>query len=203
MSPPQSPSHDEQSSADTSHPANKWAVASFVLGIVSLVPLSLIAGIVALVKVKDGRESGRGLAVAGMVISVVWAAVWAYSPWPKDGLITGTVQSGPMLQVGQCYEGTINSPVSCDKPHSNEVFAVLALSRFPDSDSEQKQIENRCKDELPKYSPSAGRDPQFQVDAWPPGTESRYMDNHSAGCVAHSSAGRVGSIRDRAILTAN
>ncbi len=161
----------------------------------SLAPLSVIAGIVALVKARDGRESGRGLAIAGMVISLLWGAVWAYSAWPKDGLITGTLQSGPMMRVGDCFGETINSPVSCDKPHSREVFAVLSLSRFPDNDAEQEQLENRCKAELPKFSAAASRDTELRVEAWPPGTESRYMDNHAAECVAYFSSDRVGSIK--------
>jgi hypothetical protein len=156
---------------DTGQPVSRWAIAAFLLGLVSLAPLSVIAGIIALVKARDGRLSGRGLAIAGMVISVVWTAVWAYSAWPKDGLITGTVQSAPTMRVGQCFEDSVNSPASCDKPHSNEVFAILALSRFPDSDAEQKQIEDRCKAELPNYSSSASRDPKIQVGAWPPGTQ--------------------------------
>jgi hypothetical protein len=192
MTSPQAP---DPGKAGPVRPVSRWAIAAFLLGLVSLAPLSVIAGIVALVKTKDGQQSGRGLAIAGMVISVLWGAVWAYGAWPKDGLITGTLQSAPTMQVGQCFDDAINSPVSCDKPHSHEVFAVLALSRFPDSDAEQKQIENRCKAELPKYSPAASRDPKIQVDAWPPGTESRYMDSHAAGCVAHSNSDRVGSIK--------
>ena len=78
--------------------------------------------------------------IAGLVICVLWAAVWAYSLWPKHGLITGTLQSD---RVGTCFRGDVNSPVSCDQPHSDELFAMLSLSRFPDSDPEQRQIEDR------------------------------------------------------------
>lgn len=190
-----SPQIPDPGQTDTGQPVNRWAIAAFLLGLVSLAPLSVIAGVIALVKARDGRTSGRGLAIAGMVISVLWTAVWAYSAWPKNELITGTLQSAPTMRVGQCFQDTVNSPASCDQPHSNEVFAILALSRFPDSDPEQKQIEDRCKTELPKYSSSAGRDPKIQVDAWPPGTESRYMDSHEAGCVAHFGSDRVGSIK--------
>jgi putative regulator of septum formation len=192
---PEAPEPEDAGPADAGRPINRWAIAAFLLGLVSLVPLSVIAGIVALVKARDGREAGRGLAIAGMVISMLWAAVWAYSIWPKDGLITGTVQAGPTLRVGDCFGASINSPVSCDKPHHREVFAVLSLSRFPDNDAEQEQLENRCKAELPKFSPSASRDPELGIEAWPPGTESRYMENHAAGCVAYFSSDRVGSIK--------
>jgi hypothetical protein len=72
---------------------------------------------------------------------------------------------------------------------------MLALSRFPDSDPEQRQIEDRCKAELPKYAASADRDPSIRVDAWSPGAEWKQLDTHAAGCVAHSSADRVHSIK--------
>ena len=196
MSSPEATDPEEAGPADAGRPASRWAIAAFLLGLVSLVPLSVIAGIVALVRTRDGRESGRGLAIAGMVISILWGAVWAYSAWPKEGLITGTLQSGPMLRVGDCFGETINSPVSCDKPHSREVFAVLSLSRFPDNDTEQEQLENRCKAELPKFSAAASRDPELRVEAWPPGTESRYMDNHVAECLRISVP--TGSVRLRA-----
>jgi hypothetical protein len=171
---------------------NRWAVATFLLGLVSLVPLSLIAGIVTFVKIRGTKEAGRGLAVAGLVISALWVAIWAYIEWPKGGLIIGPMQSA---RVGTCFQETINSPVSCDKPHSDEVFAMLKLSRFPDSDHEQRQIENRCKAELPNYSATAVRDPDIQVDAWSPGTEWKQLDSHAAGCIAHTGSGRVGSIK--------
>ena len=164
----------------------------FPAGLVSLIPLSLLSGIVALIKTRGGKEPGRGLAVAGIVICVLWAAVWAYSLWPKYGLITGALQSD---RVGTCFRGDVNSPVSCDQPHSDELFAMLSLSRFPDSDPEQRQIEDRCKAELSKYSTSADRDPSIRVDAWSPGAEWKQLDTHAAGCVAHSSADRVHSIK--------
>lgn len=173
-------------------PVNRWAVATFALGLVSLIPLSLLSGVVALVKTRDGKESGRGLAFAGLVICMLWAAVWAYSFWPKNGLITGTLNSD---RVGTCFRGDVNSPVGCDKPHTDEVFAMLGLSRFPDDDAEQREIDNRCKTELPKYSPIASRDPSIRVDAWSPGAEWKQLDTHAAGCVAHSSNARAQSIK--------
>jgi hypothetical protein len=178
--------------ADADRPVSKWALATFLLGLVSLLPLSLISGIVTFIKTRNGKESGRGLAVAGMLICVVWAAVWTYIEWPKHGLITGPVQSA---RVGTCFQETINSPVNCDKPHTDELFAMLALTRFPDSDHEQQEIQNRCKAELSRYSTFATRDSGIQVDAWSPGTEWKQLDNHAAGCVAHFTADRVGSIK--------
>ncbi len=173
-------------------PVSRWAIATFLLGLVSLIPLSLLSGIVALIKTRGAKEPGRGLAVAGIVICLLWGAIWAYRFWPRDALITGTLQSD---RVGTCFRGDVNSPVSCQKPHSDELFAMLSLSRFPDSDPEQQQIENRCKAELRKYSATADRDPSIRVDAWSPGAEWKQLDTHAAGCVAHSSADRDQSIK--------
>ena len=78
MTSPEAPDPEDASTADASRPVSRWAIAAFLLGVVSLVPLSVIAGIVALAKARDGRESGRGLAIAGIVISVLWGAVWFY-----------------------------------------------------------------------------------------------------------------------------
>lgn len=55
------------------HPTSGWAVAGFVLALVSCAPLGLIFGIVALVTTRDGSQRGRGLAIAAIVISALWA----------------------------------------------------------------------------------------------------------------------------------
>ncbi len=62
----------EPGPATAERPVSRWAIATFLLGLVSLIPLSLLTGIVALIKTRGGKEPGRGLAVAGIVISVLW-----------------------------------------------------------------------------------------------------------------------------------
>ncbi len=176
-----------------------WAIAAFVLGLLSCVPLGVIFGIIALVKTKGGRQSGRGLAIAGMVISGLWVPVGviiAVLAATTDGfLVTGTVHSSPLVTVGECFNPDINQSVSCDQPHSDEVFAVLSLSRFPDTDADRHELTDRCRAELQKYSPSASRDPNVQVVTWGPGTDWKYMNNHTTACDAHSTPNRVGSIK--------
>jgi hypothetical protein len=85
--------------------------------------------------------------------------------------------------------------VGCDQPHSDEVFAILSLSYFPDSDADNNEIRASCKGELQRYSPSAARDPNVVVAFETPGTDWKYMNNHSVACLAHFSSNRVGSIR--------
>jgi Domain of unknown function (DUF4190) len=202
-------------------PTSGWAIAAFVLGLVSCVPLGLILGIIALVKTRGGSQRGRELAIAAIVISALWTALWTVAGGvglhvlhhPTTFLVLGTTQSGgsaqfgQLLYVGQCanetpqgtsqgaWDGGIQPVVGCDQPHSDEVFAILSLSYFPGGDADKNEILAHCKSELQKYSPSAGRDPKVQIVLDMPGTSWKYMDNHTAACLAHFSSNRVGSIR--------
>ena len=143
------------------HTTSGWAIAAFLLGFLSCVPLSVIFGIIALVKTKDGRQRGRGLAIAGMAISGLWVVglIAALAALHFTSLVAGTVESGESLMVGQCVDETPQSEaagaevgarnlVGCDQPHSDEVFAVLSVSRFPETESDHNELVNRCTAEL-------------------------------------------------------
>jgi hypothetical protein len=114
--------------------------------------------------------------------------------------------TGRPLWVGECVNETpydtsqgasagSTESVGCDQPHSDEVFAVLSLSREPDGDADHNDILADCKSKLRKYSPSASRDPnaQFVIDV-PQGTTLRLGDL-TVPCFAHFASKRVGSIK--------
>jgi hypothetical protein len=136
-------------------PPPGWAPASPVgtdaLAIASLVcaffcaPLSLILGIVALRRIKRTGAGGRGLAIAGVVISalsfvagitVVFALHAGLAGRGSDGTITSSGKIAVNdLRVGDC----INNPASltttirafdavpCSQPHDGEAFASGTL----------------------------------------------------------------------------
>ena len=56
---------------------NGFAIAAFVLGLVGFVVLSVIFGIVALNKLRDRPQRGKGLAIAGLCLSGVWVVIFA------------------------------------------------------------------------------------------------------------------------------
>ncbi|MGB8506151.1 DUF4190 domain-containing protein [Mycobacterium sp.] len=70
----------------------------------------MIFGIIALVKTKDGRQRGRGLAIAGTAISGLWVVglIAALAALHFTSLVAGTVESGESLMVGQCVDETPN-----------------------------------------------------------------------------------------------
>ena len=53
-------------------PVSGFAVATLVLGIMGIVLPAVICGIVALGQIRGGSYSGRGLVVAGLLISAAW-----------------------------------------------------------------------------------------------------------------------------------
>jgi hypothetical protein len=191
-----------------------WAIASFVLALACCAPLGVIFGIIALVKTRDSRQSGRGLAIAGLAISGASVLAWVLvgvivtsAVLVDRGEVTGTTESGESVTVGECLNETPQSgepgaapgyssaKLDCSQPHSDEVFAVLTLSHFPDSDSDDDKILKGCQEELRRYSPSASGNPNLQVVVQDPGTNWKYMNDHTAACFAHFKTNRVGSIK--------
>jgi uncharacterized membrane protein len=65
-------------------PTNSKAVASMVLGILAIIPwLGFVLGIIGIIlaskafkEIDATAQSGRGMAVAGLVTSIVWTALY-------------------------------------------------------------------------------------------------------------------------------
>ena len=53
-------------------PVSGFAVATLVLGITGIVLPAVICGIVSLGQIRGGSHSGRGLVLAGLLISAAW-----------------------------------------------------------------------------------------------------------------------------------
>jgi Domain of unknown function (DUF4190) len=58
-------------------PANGWAIAAFILGLLGVFLLGIIFAIVALRQIGDSRQRGKGLAIAGLALSIIWGAALA------------------------------------------------------------------------------------------------------------------------------
>jgi len=127
---------------------NGLAIATLIVGIagflVITIPVNIILGLVALVRTRRRGDKGTGLAVTGLILSILWAvaigvgvAALTKSSDPKrdaSGQISGTQKAGPdKLRVGDCVApsqtGEITSVQAqpCSRPGSNKVFAVFDL----------------------------------------------------------------------------
>lgn len=143
------------------HDANTtsgWAIASLVVSIVGGAVLGAIFGIIALGKIRDHGQKGRGMAIAGIILSGVWVVVAVVTVVTRQGYATGTpntqvstnvspaaVPSSALdgtglvfvhgLAVGNCFDWTNNGqPVAsvtlipCRQAHNVQVFATWELS---------------------------------------------------------------------------
>ncbi len=148
---------------------NGVAIAALVLGILCFLPaVGLVLGLIALRQIKRRGERGRGMAVAGAVLSSVGLALWtlmlatgaAADFWEgvKDGARAESVLA---LREGDCF----NSPtglegwadeatkVPCAREHDGEVFALVDLpgGAYPGEDSLTGTADDRCYDLLDGY----------------------------------------------------
>ena len=71
-------SHDQTTvhgSVDSDAGTDGFAMASLLCGLAGLVPLVAVFGMWALVRIGRNNRSGRGPAVAGLALSVLWLGV--------------------------------------------------------------------------------------------------------------------------------
>jgi hypothetical protein len=74
---------------------NGWAIAAFILGLLGGTLLGIIFAIVALRQIGESRQRGKGLAIAGLALSIIWsAALVAYLVLGNSGTPAGQSAGG-------------------------------------------------------------------------------------------------------------
>lgn len=128
-----------------------YAVASLVMGLIGFlvitIPIGLVLGVAGFVRARGGHRKGAGLALAGVALSVLWAAGAGLAAWslvnqpgePKrdaKGEVTAPATAAPdALKVGDCVgnvtEGEVESvqAVPCtDEKREGKVYASFTLA---------------------------------------------------------------------------
>lgn len=174
-------------------------VITFVLGLLGFlvitVPVALILGVAALARIRRTGRRGRGLAVAGLTLAVLWAAgfaaliVSAADEGPKrspSGQIESPATVRPdYLKPGDCVTGVEEGDVDevqavpCDKPGVGEVFAVFELTEksWPGEARVADLASERCSDSYKAPSGQVGQEPDVMFivpteDSWKYGDRS-------------------------------
>ncbi|MFH8711211.1 DUF4190 domain-containing protein [Streptomyces zaomyceticus] len=165
---------------------NGLAIGSLVSGIVCcLPPLGLALGLVALPQIRKRDQAGKGLAVAGIVLSAVSCLLLVIglvtggigSAWSdfKEGVDEAARSKSPLsLRTGQCFldEGKLEeyttdvTIVDCDRPHDGEVsggFKVTGFDKWPGEDAIDAIAEKRCETVNAAYALDTWAVP---VDVW-------------------------------------
>jgi hypothetical protein len=123
-----------------------FAIASLVFGIIGGIFLSVIFGIVALRRIRTQNLKGRGLAIAGLVLSGLWTLLIAVvvivalatdaERDPSGRVREAGTESVFDLRVGDCVndleETTVEvavEAVPCSQPHDAEVISSFEAPR--------------------------------------------------------------------------
>jgi hypothetical protein len=180
---------------------NWWAVVSLIFGVLGGVLVSVVCGIVGLNKARQG-QGGRGLAIAGLVLSALWvvglvAAIVIYLTVTKGTVTATDVKVGDCLKQipGSTRVLTVDT-VGCDQPHAGEVFAVLQMPAgdFP-GQSAIEEYQNKCEPALAAYSPTAMTDDSVQLYVLYPTADTWKQGDRAVTCVATLDPPRTGSLK--------
>jgi len=114
-----------------------FAVASLVFGVIGGVLFSPLFGVIALVKIKQTGQRGKGLAIAGLVLSAVWLLVLAVV-LGVNRYVVHRAQDVVALRIGQCFDLPaagrndvfVPGPIAtlpCTQPHRAEMVGWVSL----------------------------------------------------------------------------
>lgn len=181
---------------------NWWAVISLIFGIVGGILISVVCGIVGLNRAKKG-QGGRGLAIAGLVLSGLWALGIAALVVFLVIFDKGTV-SATNVEAGDCLTELPASGLviavdtaPCDEPHKGEIFSVMTM---PDGDFPGQfaieEYQNKCAPELENYSPDAVADPEVGLFVLYPSEDSWGQGDRAVTCIATTQKPRTGTLKN-------
>jgi Domain of unknown function (DUF4190)/Septum formation len=197
---------------------NGFAIAALIFGIIGGAVLGFIFGFIALNQIKKNGQGGRGMAIAGLVLSGLWTlfvvavVIIAITTSPSrddSGTITssGSV-SATALRPGDCVNNlntttatVLSLPaVPCSQAHEGEVFAVfdLADGPYPGENAITNQATSGCQARIDAYSPTAGTDGTYTLVWIYPRQQDWAKGSREITCVAAALSGTTtGSIKGR------
>jgi hypothetical protein len=180
---------------------NWWAVISLIFGLIGGVLISVVCGIVGLNRAKRG-QGGRGMAIAGLVLSAIWAVgivvlVAALLIFDKGTVSANEVKAGDCLKELPASGLVITVDTApCSEPHTGEIFSVMTMPEgdFPGTFAIE-EYQNKCAPELADYSPEAAEDPGVGLFVLFPSEDSWAQGDRTVTCVATSDSPRTGTLK--------
>lgn len=140
---------------------NTFAVVSLIMGILGIcgfsLVLGLIFGIVALVQISRTDQRGRGMAIAGIVLSLLWVGGLTIGVIAvvKRAELLGSTPTIVALKPGECYTtppaySLDATKVPCTAAHDGEAFATVPLKgylegEYPGEDTLETQAKAGCE----------------------------------------------------------
>ncbi|NGO45899.1 DUF4190 domain-containing protein [Streptomyces sp. YC419] len=194
-------------------------MAALVLGILCFLPLiGLILGLIALAQIKKKGERGKGMAIAGMVLSGIGTAflVFAFASggaaefWEgfKEGAREGATFS---VDKGECFDAPGGSlegmaydvdKVPCAGKHDGEVFANFRMDNggYPGDAAINQTADDKCYTLQHAYAMDSWAVPDnVDIYYFTPTRQSWGLGDREISCLfgnTDASAGLTGSLRN-------
>ena len=201
------PAVREADQPEPRRPTDGVAVAALISGLVAAIPVTLILGPLALIRIGRSGARGRALAITGLVLAGLWtvaaaivaAAIITRPPPPKPVTLPRVFS----LQAGQCLNSAPNGisglqVLGCSQAHDAEVFATfrVAGSHYPGTTALQQQARQGCASRLSGYlNPQLSADSLAQSFVYPD-AGAWSAGERTVVCTVHSTSGPlVGSVR--------
>lgn len=186
---------------------NWWAILALIFGLIGGVLISVICGLVGLSKAKQG-QGGRGMAIAGLVLSGLWVVVAAVVVVVlvanKDEIFDPGAVDASDVGLGDCLaeipsdSSLVRSvdTVTCTQPHKGEVYFVTTVpgDDYP-GNQEVISYQDKCEPALESYSTTAYQDPEVGMFVLYPTADSWKRGDRTVTCIATTDVPRTGSIK--------
>jgi hypothetical protein len=190
-----------------------------VLGLLAVCLVAIPLGIVALVRIGRSGQSGRGLAIAGLVLASLWIVAGVLLVALVDADSADRDESGDVvgagdlvifdLREGDCFNGGPSGSsgevvesveaVPCDDPHDAEVFLIeeLDFAEFPGDAAVESAADDICFPEFESYIGVAYGESEIEVSLlWPTEESWNIADDREVVCAVLDPAGpTTGSLR--------
>lgn len=187
-----------------------------MLGLIGAVPLSVIFGIAALAKIRRTRQPGKGLAIAGLLLSAGWALGFlaavnfaAHHSAGSDSTGSDMFDSHQVnafhLKAGSCFNRPLGSRsaevdvVPCAEPHDAELFAMVSVpgGPYPGETSLKATAERECGQRVAGALAEGVNYPDLQVRFFVPLKSSWIFGVQRIDCLFRGTAGPLtGPVRD-------
>ncbi len=192
---------------------NGLAAASLATGLGGILiglaaPVAVCLGIAALVQINKRQQSGKGMAIAGVVIGslvtvgyvILFGFVIAFGASADDDEYGApepvSSRSGPStyvddLIVGECFDDgsgedeVIRQP--CNEAHDGEIVGIVTLpdGSYPGSKTIDKAAESGCTPEFGKYVGKPSDKSELDLTWWTPSKSLWNHGDHRALCAAY------------------
>jgi hypothetical protein len=188
-------------------PTDGVAVAALVSGLVPAIPVTLVLGPMALIRIGRSGARGRALAITGLVLAGLWtvavaivaASIITRPPPPKPVTLPRVFS----VRAGECLNSGPNGisglqVLSCSQAHDAEVFATFGVadSHYPGATALQQQAREGCASRLSGYlNPQLAAASLAQSFVYPD-AGAWSAGERTVVCTVHSTSGPlVGSVR--------